>query len=617
MTKTPARAALTAALMLLGLAVVPASARAVTGDTVDATADYVQPLVVGDGAKAENFFGCTASQIERDYALTTATCLRASGAAPATDGSAPLRLTTFGRYQVLSVGFHPTRDVALLHLDQGNLGPTTSSVQLAGTPAAAGETLSVLGAGRTGTQWLPNGPHSGSFAVQSAGDTVTLTATGDASVCPGDAGGPVVRTVSGVPTLVAMVTTAAPAGCLGSAAEQGHAATAVRVDDLGLWIKSRTGHTSFEATDPAVVPNISAGAGMIYNVGGVIASVSGPELGIRTQRARTGTRSVLYSGKDLSSISSYAHLKLASTPNILVDGRTVLEYSIFPEGGSGSLATGNNSTCVAIDLEFTDGTRLRSLKATASNGVDIHPSKQCGHLTLNTWNHVRVQIGRVAAGKRIKQVNVAYDQPANLGGYRGFIDDVTLYHGCVAVGGTLCALNNGVIGSGSTTEPADPASVSFDDPAPVAEQSMVDNMAYPGAERILAEQKVKLISGDGRLLLADCSVPKTGPYEYIRLRTSDLTVGTKGQLCFDIDRTVKFGRGSATAMLKLEVPGAYAIRSDGYEDGVGSNINVVWKTKDTAPQKASVPQNGYLSIGIAAPDGSGVPATVLQLLVLP
>jgi hypothetical protein len=69
-------------------------------------------------------------------------------------------------------------------------------------------------------------------------------------------------------------------------------------------------------------------------------------------------------------------------------------------------------------------------------------------------------------------------------------------------------------------------------------------------------------------------------------------------------------------MLKLEVPGAYSIRSDGYEDGVGHNINVVWKTKDTAPQKASVPQNGYLSIGIADPD-SNVPATVLQLLVLP
>jgi hypothetical protein len=227
-----------------------------------------------------------------------------------------------------------------------------------------------------------------------------------------------------------------------------------------------------------------------------------------------------------------------------------------------------------------------------------------------------VPVGRVAAGKRITAVNVGYDQAANLGGYRGYIDDITLYHGCVPATGIVCASNGGVTASGNTTEPRNASDVSFADPVPATEESMVDNFAYPGADKIFTDQKVRLISGDGRLLLTDCSVPVTGPIEYIRLRTSDLTVGTRGQLCFKIDNTFKFGTLNSTAMLKLEVPGAYSIRSNGVEDGYGNNINVVWKTKDSAAQKAPVPQNGYLSVGIADP-GSNVPATVLQLLVLP
>ena len=610
------RAGLTAALILLGLATAPASAEAVTGDTVDNSAGYVRPVLVGDGAKAEDFSGCTGSQIERDWVLTSAACLRESGTAPATDGSAPLRLTTFDRYKVLDATLHPTRDVALLHLDNGDLRPSETPVPLAAAPAAAGETLRLIGAGRTDTQWLPAGPHSGAFTVESTADTIALTATGDASVCLGDAGGAVVRDVAGAPALVAIVSTAAVAGCVGSVAEQGHAATATRVDDLGPWIKSRTGNTGFEAVDPAVVPNTVATSGGVSGVGGIITSVPGPELGIRTERTQSGTQSLMYSGKDNSTTKSYAYLKVAEVPNIPVDNRSVLEYWIYPQGGTGTLGTGSNSTCVAVDLDFTDGTVLRGLKAYASNGVEAHPAKQCGHLTLNTWNTVQVAVGKVAAGKRIKQVNVGYDQPANTGGYRGFIDDISFYHGCVAApAGTSCALNGGVTASQNVTAPADPSDVSFDDPEPVAEQSMVDNFAYPGAAQILAEKKVKLISGDGHMLLADCSVPTTGQYEYIRVRTSDLTVGTKGQLCFKLDSQIKFGALKSTAMLKLEVPGAYSVRSDGYEDGVGHNINVVWRTGDTTPQMSAVPQNGYLSIGIADPDVNR-PATVLQLLVL-
>jgi hypothetical protein len=613
-----ARVALVAPLAVLGLTVVPAGAGAVTGGAVDASATFVRPVMIGDAAKGEDRQNCTGSQIARDWALTSADCLRASGAAPATTGAVPLRLMSYSGYRVLDVTLHPTRDVALLHLDNGDLGvpSAVTPVPLASAPAAAGETLRVIGAGRTGTQWLPSGPHAGTFVVQSAADTVSLTATGDASVCQGDAGGPVVRDVGGAPKLVAIISTGAPAGCLDSATAQGHTATAARVDDLGLWIKGQTAGTGFETSDPAVAPNV-VGSGGVSGVVGITASVAGPELGIRTERAHTGTGALMYSGKDNSTTKSYAYLKAATVPNIPVDARSVLEYWIYPLGGTGSNATGNYSTCVAVDLDFTDGTYLRGLKATASNGVEAHPAKQCGHLTLNTWNQVRVGIGRVAAGKRIKQVNVGYDQPANIGGYRGYIDDISFIHGCVPPAGTSCALNGGTkANNDAKAAPGKASDVSFDDPAPVAEESTVENFAYPGAATILAQQKVRIISGDGRLLLADCSVPTTGPYEYIRLRTTDSSVGARGQLCLKLDNQVKFGSLSSTAMLKLELPNAYSIRSDGYEEGVGHNINAVWRVGTEPAQMAPVPQNGYLSIGIADPDVSR-PATVMQILVLP
>lgn len=60
------------------------------------------------------------------------------------------------------------------------------------------------------------------------------------------------------------------------------------------------------------------------------------------------------------------------------------------------------------------------------NGNQLSPSGQCGHLALDTWDRVTSTIGAVAAGKAIARLNVGYDQAPNTGGYRGYVDDVSI-----------------------------------------------------------------------------------------------------------------------------------------------------------------------------------------------
>ncbi len=45
---------------------------------------------------------------------------------------------------------------------------------------------------------------------------------------------------------------------------------------------------------------------------------------------------------------------------------------------------------------------------------------------LDQWNRVTTNIGTVANGKTLSKLDIGYDQPANTGGYRGYVDDLSL-----------------------------------------------------------------------------------------------------------------------------------------------------------------------------------------------
>ncbi len=196
--------------------------------------------------------------------------------------------------------------------------------------------------------------------------------------------------------------------------------------------------TSFESGQPQptwtdTVDGAGQPAGGLSNVGGICCGLSGPEMGTRNETAHTGGTGLMYSGMDNSATTSYAYMEVFnfSGQNLTVGPNTTLTYWIFPQSPSGNtvganLTSGNNSSCVAIDLIFSDNTNLRDSGATNQYGIREHPAFQCGHLTMNAWNQVVVNLGAFVNGKTIARLDVGYDQPGNTGGYRGYIDDISI-----------------------------------------------------------------------------------------------------------------------------------------------------------------------------------------------
>jgi predicted GH43/DUF377 family glycosyl hydrolase len=175
----------------------------------------------------------------------------------------------------------------------------------------------------------------------------------------------------------------------------------------------------------------SPGGGGEQGAGGLPGfGLTAPEAGTRQQvPAHSGDTSLMYSGGALGDAEDYAYLKvfdLSDNP-LMVTKDTALSYWIYPQSSAhqGGVS-GDNSSCVAVDLVFSDGTALRELNVTDDQGNTLTPQGQCGHLVLDQWNHVSATIGGAAAGRSIVRIDIGYDRPGSSGGYRGYIDDLTL-----------------------------------------------------------------------------------------------------------------------------------------------------------------------------------------------
>jgi hypothetical protein len=192
--------------------------------------------------------------------------------------------------------------------------------------------------------------------------------------------------------------------------------------------------SGFESTDPALTwtDTVDTSGGGISDVTGICCGLTGPEAGVRTgETSHTGSSELMYSGGAEGGSTDYAYLKiydLSGSPLAIGTSKT-LSYWIYPQSNATSTwvpAGSHDSTCVAVDLIFTDGSTLRDSGAVDQNGNRIHPAYQCGHLTLDAWNHVTVNLATNNANKQISRILVGYDDPGSSGGYRGYIDDLTI-----------------------------------------------------------------------------------------------------------------------------------------------------------------------------------------------
>ncbi|WP_433201307.1 hypothetical protein ACQP00_30310 [Dactylosporangium sp. CS-047395] len=154
------------------------------------------------------------------------------------------------------------------------------------------------------------------------------------------------------------------------------------------------------------------------NVGGFCCGRTGMESGRRAEIAHGGTYALMYSGNDLSAAGSYSYNRLYNVHLALTAG-TTLTYWIYPQYAGGGY--------VALDLFLTDGRSLRDSGAVDQHGVRAHPQYQGqgGHLVANQWNQVTVNLTPLAGGT-VDQIRIGYDQPANTGLFRGYVDDIAI-----------------------------------------------------------------------------------------------------------------------------------------------------------------------------------------------
>ncbi|NOV01441.1 GH92 family glycosyl hydrolase [Paenibacillus planticolens] len=159
--------------------------------------------------------------------------------------------------------------------------------------------------------------------------------------------------------------------------------------------------------------------------------VSQAQSQISSEMRKSGKKALLFAGKATGTSTAYAYNKVFEV-NIPVKSNTTLSYWIYPQSQStldGSTANhGKNSTYVAVDLAFDDGTYLHTYQAVDQHGILMHPEEQGkgDQLVLDTWNFVTSNVGSAAAGKTIQRILVSYEQSGNAGTYRGFIDDIQI-----------------------------------------------------------------------------------------------------------------------------------------------------------------------------------------------
>ncbi|MFJ5548734.1 ricin-type beta-trefoil lectin domain protein [Streptomyces sp. NPDC093225] len=207
---------------------------------------FTSRLHIGDTEGGRN---CSATVVDELWLATATSCFANKPGDPVPAGKPAMDTTaSLSDGTVVAVDEivpRADRDLALARLARPITGITPVKIGRS-APAQTGE-LVTAGFGRTATEWMPTKAHRGSFNV-TAVDTATLTFTGKATgtdtVCKGDAGGPVLRTMDGEFELAGITSTSWQDGCLG-ADDTRSEAHASRTDDIRTWIAQTIDSTVF------------------------------------------------------------------------------------------------------------------------------------------------------------------------------------------------------------------------------------------------------------------------------------------------------------------------------------------------------------------------------------
>ncbi|HEY8683778.1 MAG TPA: glycoside hydrolase family 92 protein, partial [Rhodanobacter sp.] len=176
-------------------------------------------------------------------------------------------------------------------------------------------------------------------------------------------------------------------------------------------------HSSFEPGDPA--PRLMPTAGRFSATidggpGRQVVLTAKPGVGF------SGLRSLHYRARGAG--RQQVRLFKLDLP-VLAD--TQLSYVIFPQRVPGDLR--NPANYVALDLLFDDGSRLSTRGALDQHRIGASAQAQGTGRVLypDQWNFVSIDLGRVAAGRRIRQIMLDHDGPA-AAAFEGYLDDLRI-----------------------------------------------------------------------------------------------------------------------------------------------------------------------------------------------
>ncbi|MFD3548610.1 FG-GAP-like repeat-containing protein [Streptomyces sp. NPDC058655] len=208
------------------------------------------PLAFAGKLQIGDTRSCTATLVDPRWVLTAKSCF-ADKPAESIDvqAGAPKNKTvlTLGLADLTTRGGHTSeivelvpradRDLVMARLADPVWG--IAPIALSATAPVAGQELTLAGFGRTSTEWAPFKLHSATYSTGAAAATgfdIAAKNPADATVCKGDAGGPVIRTENGKPALAGVNSRSWQNGCLDASETTRTGAYNTRVDDLGPWI---------------------------------------------------------------------------------------------------------------------------------------------------------------------------------------------------------------------------------------------------------------------------------------------------------------------------------------------------------------------------------------------
>ncbi|MGP9017941.1 FG-GAP-like repeat-containing protein [Streptomyces sp. BR1] len=253
---------LAATTMAAGLISAP-PVGAVAGDTAqDGAYSFAVKIHIGDGQRT-----CSGALVDPQWVLTAASCFAENPQQgfdiPAGAPKMKARVTQEGgspgrpvnvEGQIAELVPAKGRDLVMARMYSGIInggdkytgfepalrhGDGAVPIQIAATAPVEGESLRVVGFGRTRDEWVPDNPHTGTFSVGAVGsDSFSIDKQTDssASLCKGDAGAPAFREKAGKVELVGINSRSWQGGCFGES-ETRTGAVETRVEDVSDWIQ--------------------------------------------------------------------------------------------------------------------------------------------------------------------------------------------------------------------------------------------------------------------------------------------------------------------------------------------------------------------------------------------